>query len=104
MSRRHGRAASLSISSRTARSRATRTISSTTSITAATSRARWSRRSPGRSPEAERAEAERRRLAPLTLLDAFEDAHVVRDGRAAHVEDAAELGALHLNVAGRAGE
>src|SRR5712691_8033964 len=38
------------------------------------------------------------------LLDPLEDAHVVGDRGAAHVEDAAELGVLHLHVAGGAHE
>src|ERR1043166_198167 len=38
------------------------------------------------------------------LFDALENAHVVCDRRAPHVEDAAEPGVLHLDAAGRSGE
>ena len=58
--------------------------------------------------EARRAAAEpdhRRRggIAAL-LLDPLQHADVVRHRRAAHVEDAGELGVRHLDVAGRAGK
>src|SRR5262245_56100658 len=37
-------------------------------------------------------------------LDPLEDAHVIRDCRATHVEDAGERRALHLHVTGSFGE
>src|SRR5262245_10138843 len=40
----------------------------------------------------------------LRSADAFEDAHIVRDRGAAHVEKAAEPRVLDLEIAGRAGE
>ena len=60
-------------------------------------------------PEAERSATGRdvsgwRWIAAEALPDPLQDADVVGDGSAAHVEDAAEAGVLHLHVAGRAGE
>src|SRR6266536_2863586 len=40
----------------------------------------------------------------IGLLDPLEHAHIVRDRGAAHVEDAAELRIVHLDVAGGAAQ
>src|SRR2546421_11812243 len=43
-------------------------------------------------------------LCTPKLPHPFQDAHVIGDGGAAHIEDAAEARALDLHVAGSAGE